>query len=295
MIALDDNIEDHPKFVSLSDSAFALWVRCIGYCRRNLTDGYIPEQAARARVRGAKPEKVIRELCSPPAGLPNGNPLWLKVLGGYQVHDYLVWNPSKEKVEAERADKRARAARGGQASGRTRAEQAAKRAASTKDEAASFDSASPLANADPIRSDPIREDLPERSSLQQKTKNPEPEAAASQLTERQAVILAELRAHPALSGVASAALAETIDGRAITAAKPLELVVQAIRDAAAHTPPGTRIEAIQRKVVAYCDNAKPPKSSGPGIQPVSDRWTPNVLTSPDQLPLAEPDDPMRFP
>lgn len=84
MICLDDGIEDHPKFVGLSDEAFGLWVRCIGYCRRQLTDGYVPEAAARARCRSKNANKTIAELTSGP------DPLWLSVPGGYQIQDY-VW------------------------------------------------------------------------------------------------------------------------------------------------------------------------------------------------------------
>lgn len=299
MIALDDNIEDHPKFVSLSDAAFALWVRCIGYCRRNLTDGYVPEQAARARIRSGKPEKVIAELCSPPAGLPNGNPLWLKVLGGYQVHDYLEWNPSKEQVEELREKKRAAAARGGQASGRTRAKQAAERnepgslpAASTKDEAPCFDSGSPLAKSDPIRSGSDPRSLPEPLVLLELPAGAPAAsttaAAATAMTERQQAILAELRAHKALAGIADRALAETLDGRAISNGKPLELVFRAIRDAAADVQPGTKLEEVRKRVRTYADNAKPPRAGSPGTRarPVQPMTRPE-----DCVPPADPNDP----
>ena len=106
MIALDDNIEDHPKFVSLSNDAFALWVRCIGYCRRNLTDGFIPAAAAQARARCKDPRKPIAELTSPPVGQPDGEPLLMEVPGGYLATDYLRWNPNLEEVEEARASRR---------------------------------------------------------------------------------------------------------------------------------------------------------------------------------------------
>ena len=285
MIALDDNIEDHPKFVSLSDAAFALWVRCIGYCRRNLTDGYVPEQAARARIRSGKAEKVIAELCSPPAGLPNGNPLWLKVLGGYQVHDYLEWNPSKEQVEERREQKRAAASRGGQASGRTRAKQAAARDGSTKDEAPCFDSGSPLANSDPIRSDPDPIS-PDRSVLLSPPGGAGAASSAAPLTERQWAILAELRAHKALTGVADRELAENLDGRAISSGKPLDLVLQAIRDAASDVQPGTKLEAVRKMVRTYADNARAARPSANGRRHVQPPTRPE-----DLAPPADPHDP----
>lgn len=294
MIALDDNIEDHPKFVSLSDAAFALWVRCIGYCRRNLTDGYVPEQAARARIRSGKPKEVIEELLSPPEGLPDGNPLWLRVPGGYRVHDYLDWNPSKVQVEELREKKRAAAARGGQASGRTRAKQAAARNeagrsshATTKDEAPCFDSGSPLAKSDPIRSGSDPRSLPEPLVLLEPTGGARPASTTTALTERQVAILSELRAHHALSGISDADLARTLDGRAIANGKPLELVLQAIRDAAADVQPGTKLEEVRKKVRIYADNAKPPRASAAGRgRPVQPMTRPG-----DCVPPADPNDP----
>ena len=106
MIALDDNIEDHPKFVGLSNDAFALWVRCIGYCRRNLTDGFVPEQAAVARARTKTPKKAIAELLKPAVCPPGLRPLWVRVETGFLVCNYLKWNPSRARVEEDRAANR---------------------------------------------------------------------------------------------------------------------------------------------------------------------------------------------
>jgi hypothetical protein len=137
VIALHDGIEDHPKFVGLADDCFGLWVRGIGYCRRELTDGFIPEAAAIRRCRGRRPPSAqFAELCGPPAGAPKKAPLWSKVLGGYQVHDYLDWNPSAEEVETKLTEKRAAASLGGKQSGKSRRTKAeAKREAESKQDA----------------------------------------------------------------------------------------------------------------------------------------------------------------
>lgn len=169
MIALDDNIEDHPKFVSLSTDACWLWVCCIGYCRRQRTDGYIPEAVARRSCRGKNPNKVIAELTSPPVGAPEMKPLWEKVLGGYQVHDYLQWNPSKADVEAKLEQKREAGKAGGKQSGVARsASSQPKREAKqerSEPEAQCFGSASPsaspMANSDPYPDpDPVPDQDP---------------------------------------------------------------------------------------------------------------------------------------
>jgi hypothetical protein len=106
VIVLDDNIEDHPKFVSLSNEAFALWVRGIGYCRRNLTDGFIPTAIAHARARCRYPRKPIAELTTPAIGWSSGMPLWHVVADGFMVHDYLDYNPSRAEHEARLETKR---------------------------------------------------------------------------------------------------------------------------------------------------------------------------------------------
>ncbi len=153
MIALDDNIEDHPKFVGLSNDAFALWLRCIGYCRRNRTDGFVPAAAATARARCSKPLKAIAELLKAAPGC--ANPLWHETAGGYQIHDYTVWNPTRKQVEERIEKNREKGQRGGFASGQSRA--AAKSAAepevepepkptATKDEATGFDVGSTQTN-----------------------------------------------------------------------------------------------------------------------------------------------------
>lgn len=81
------------KIVTLSDSAFRLWIRGLCYCQTALTDGLIP--AAALRDLGAK-AKDIRELQTPTM---NGHaPLWVKHQQGVQVHDYLHWNDSREQV-----------------------------------------------------------------------------------------------------------------------------------------------------------------------------------------------------
>ena len=158
MIALDDNIEDHPKFAGLSNDAFALWVRCVGYCRRNVTNGFIPAPAALARARAGNPKKVIAELLKVSPGC--SNPLWREVDGGYEIHDYLEWNPSKDQVDAKLAALREKGRRGGLRSGaaRSRGEAEAKQPASPLVEAEAKQPASPLVEPKrtPVRSGPVR-------------------------------------------------------------------------------------------------------------------------------------------
>lgn len=158
MIAIDDNFDEHPKFVSLSNDATALWVRCLGYCRRNRTDGFIPEEIALMKARCKTPKKVIAELTSSPKAAPGKTPLWEVVPGGYQVHDYLAggWNLSRAELEQRAEQKRASARLGGLASGKARSKQPAQPESNQKgtgDEAPCFDSGSTKTNPTP---DPLR-------------------------------------------------------------------------------------------------------------------------------------------
>lgn len=94
---LNDKGNDDDKLLALTDAAWRMWGCGLIYCQNKLTDGFIPEHAINTfGVRAPNKKKVAAELCS---SLVSGKgPLWHKVEGGYQVHDYLDWNPSKDDV-----------------------------------------------------------------------------------------------------------------------------------------------------------------------------------------------------
>jgi hypothetical protein len=283
MIALDDNIEDHPKFAGLSNDAFALWVRCVGYCRRNVTDGFVPGPAALARARTASAKKAIAELLKVSPGC--SNPLWREVDGGYQIHDYLEWNPSKEQVEQKLAALREKGRRGGLRSGAARskpepetnqrAEAEPKQAASglVQAEPKQHGEAEPKQPASglvepkrtPVRSGPVRSDPDlakagssgcavtyQAQDTSQHTHPPQPTAHDQG---RQARILAELRRHPSLADVADEEFSAVLDGRAFHAGRSLEAVLEAIAEAAADIAPGTLAAVVRQRVRQYADRA----------------------------------------
>lgn len=92
----DDNFADHPKVLALSDGAFRLHTSGILYSARYLTDGVVPATVAARLTPGYKPAHLT-ELVK--AGL------WLRGDGGYQIHDYLQWNRSRDQIMSERARK----------------------------------------------------------------------------------------------------------------------------------------------------------------------------------------------
>lgn len=122
------------KLLALSDAAWRMWGMGLIYCQKNLTDGFIPAHAVQsfgvrgfdvdailsavsalglpqrlwASVNGAirglfrTTNTIATELCT--AQVPGKAPLWERVDGGYQVHDYLQWNDSKDEILKARAE-----------------------------------------------------------------------------------------------------------------------------------------------------------------------------------------------
>lgn len=98
-IRLSDNYIDHPKFLALSASAFRLWHEGMAFCRKHQTDGRLPAST----VKGFRYYKgpAMTELLTPYQ--PAAHALWETIAGfGYQVHDYLDWNLSKDEEDADR-------------------------------------------------------------------------------------------------------------------------------------------------------------------------------------------------
>jgi hypothetical protein len=123
-IKLDDHFDEHPKVAAAGPLGIALWVSAIAYSNRNLTDGFVPTSVAQRLIdcRGVMlidhydKDKLFEE--SPP------DPWYTAVLavsdlvqaglfeetsGGYRIHDYDKFQPSKAEVMEERrkwADKK---------------------------------------------------------------------------------------------------------------------------------------------------------------------------------------------
>lgn len=91
-VRLDDEFPDHPKVLGLSDPAFRLHVHALCYASRLLTDGMVPHSWLTGG-RGREP-KAVEQLVA--------TGLWDKVEGGYQIHDYLVYQQSRAHVQSQR-------------------------------------------------------------------------------------------------------------------------------------------------------------------------------------------------
>jgi hypothetical protein len=101
-VKLDDQFPDHPKVVAAGSAAAWLFVCGLSYCSRLLTDGFIPRGQVRRLTDAKTPDRLADQLVK--VGL------WETADGGFRVHDYLVYQPSREQIEAGRSVARRRSA-----------------------------------------------------------------------------------------------------------------------------------------------------------------------------------------
>jgi hypothetical protein len=102
-LKLDDHLDEHPKLTRCDgdyDAALSTLVQMGLYCARNLTDGLVP-----SRVVSRFDRRIVDILREP----FNGGAGFLEdVSGGLFLHDYLDYNPSREKVLRDREQERQR-------------------------------------------------------------------------------------------------------------------------------------------------------------------------------------------
>jgi hypothetical protein len=94
---IHDSALSSPKVVGLFNprDPFHLWIWGLSYCQLHLTDGAIPREAVPHGGDRAAVTLISKNL-------------WAAAEGGYQVHDYLDWNDSREVVTKKRSAARSR-------------------------------------------------------------------------------------------------------------------------------------------------------------------------------------------
>lgn len=102
---IDDQYPDHPKIVAAGHAAMALDVAGICYCARFLTDGFIPEDQVPRLLTHPNPGELVGALLRVRR--------WETAAGGYLVHDYLDYNPTRAQALATRQARSAAGRRGG--------------------------------------------------------------------------------------------------------------------------------------------------------------------------------------
>lgn len=108
-LKLSDDFPTHPKIMLLDDAAFRLHVMALCYCARNGTEGFVSGKVA-PRLR-LDADQLIPQLIDAR--------LWEPCEGGWNIHDYLTYNLSNERIEEIRAE-RAKAGRAGYQAGSQR-------------------------------------------------------------------------------------------------------------------------------------------------------------------------------
>jgi hypothetical protein len=95
-LRVDDRVRTHPKIVQAGPVAAWFWFSGICYCREHLTDGFIADAILPTLAPGVTAWKKAAEALV-------GSGLWHREQGGYRVHDFLEWNPSRAAVMEQRA------------------------------------------------------------------------------------------------------------------------------------------------------------------------------------------------
>lgn len=117
-VRLDDEFDEHPKIARVGPFGAWLQVQALCYCNRNLTDGFVPLAIAEAfmrrgivRLDDAGRRWTLGETCGMQgrdvheadwAAVLVEAGMWEVVPGGYRIHDYKHYQPSKAEVLAER-------------------------------------------------------------------------------------------------------------------------------------------------------------------------------------------------
>lgn len=96
---LSDNFHSHPKTERMGLDGAGLYAIGISYAACHLTDGFLPKPW----VKKQAPAKLVNRLVSIGA--------WLEVDGGYEIADFLDYNPPRAEIEEKRRLQRERQTR----------------------------------------------------------------------------------------------------------------------------------------------------------------------------------------
>lgn len=123
-VRIDDGFVEHPKIARVGMIGAWLQLQALCYCNRNLTDGFVPTAIAESflargtiRLEESGVQWTVGEHSGMqgldladvawPAKMVEAR-IWEEVPGGYQVHDFSQYQPTRDRVLAERARWKAR-------------------------------------------------------------------------------------------------------------------------------------------------------------------------------------------
>lgn len=96
---VDDQLAFHSKVMMAGNSAMGLWVRAGSWSAAQLTGGFLPTHMANAMANMAN---GMANGCDTDALVMAG--LWQEVEGGYQFHDWDLFQPDAEAEKAKREE-----------------------------------------------------------------------------------------------------------------------------------------------------------------------------------------------
>ncbi|MGW7514811.1 mucin-2 [Streptomyces sp. NPDC054796] len=99
---VDDTAHAHPKLLKAGNAALGLWMRAGAYAAQHLTEGAIPGVVA--QLYGTAPQ--ARKLTASGLWHEHGHACPRcpqPAPGDYVMHDFLIYNPTRDKVEGDRA------------------------------------------------------------------------------------------------------------------------------------------------------------------------------------------------
>jgi len=107
---VDDSFPQHPKVLAIPRrdraATIGLWALAGIWCSQQLTDGYLAEHMVEELAGTRKQADLLVKVN-----------LWEPAEGGYQIHDYLDYNPSADEVRADQARKHEAKVKAGRAGG----------------------------------------------------------------------------------------------------------------------------------------------------------------------------------
>ena len=92
---IDDASFEHPRMMDLTPDDWCLWVHCLGYCSRNLTDGFVPDRIMRTMSPVADPDQTSAHLVK--VGRLR------KASGGFEVVGYGDHNRLAAEIREQRS------------------------------------------------------------------------------------------------------------------------------------------------------------------------------------------------
>ena len=102
-VKIDDGVPHHRKLFAGGACLRGMILDGLCYCARNLTDGFIPANALALVSPGTPPKMALRLI----ADLVRVG-AWTTKDDGWEIHDYLKYQPSRQEVLDARAAAKAR-------------------------------------------------------------------------------------------------------------------------------------------------------------------------------------------